>query len=101
MSKRDVKAPCVKVCKFDPAGVCRGCFRTRAEIRAWKRLADDEKAAINRRVRPLIAAARTGEAKRRRKLDKKIRKLETRLAALRAERDALVALEAAKPLAAE
>lgn len=43
---------------------------------------------VNRRVRPLIAAAGTGDAKRMRKLDKTIARLEEKLEALRAERRA-------------
>lgn len=86
MDKRTTGNPCIKVCKFDSAGVCRGCLRTTDETRSWKRLSDAEKDAVNRRVRPLIAAAGKGNPKRLRKLDKKIAKLEEKLAALRAER---------------
>jgi len=90
MPDRSIKDPCVKVCKFDAAGLCRGCFRTRAEVRGWKRLPDDDRRAILARVRPLMdAAAGKGGGKRRRKLDKKIAKLEKKLEALRAERGAL------------
>lgn len=83
------KDPCVKICKFDSAGLCRGCFRTRAEVRGWKRLSDADRRAILARVRPLMDAAGKGGGKRRRKLDKKIAKLEKKLEALRAERGAL------------
>lgn len=31
-----LKSPCINICEFD-ADVCRGCGRTRQEIRAWKR----------------------------------------------------------------
>ncbi|MBF2974507.1 DUF1289 domain-containing protein, partial [Pseudomonas aeruginosa] len=31
-----MKSPCINICEFD-ADVCRGCGRTRQEIRAWKR----------------------------------------------------------------
>lgn len=88
MGKRSVENPCIKVCAFDAAGVCRGCFRTRTEARAWKGLSDPEKEAINRRVRPLMSARKGG--KRLRKIDRRIRKLEAKLEALRAERLALV-----------
>ncbi|HYG88654.1 MAG TPA: DUF1289 domain-containing protein [Azospirillum sp.] len=95
MGKSSIGNPCTKVCTFDTAGVCRGCFRTRAEARGWKRLSDAEKEAVNRRVRPLIAASDKsggkGGAKRLRKLDKKIRKLEKKLEAFRAERRAIAA----------
>ena len=30
-------SPCISVCQMDPQdGVCVGCFRTRAEIAAWR-----------------------------------------------------------------
>lgn len=32
-----MKDPCINVCEFDE-GICRGCGRSRAEIRAWKKL---------------------------------------------------------------
>ncbi|EPJ2926063.1 DUF1289 domain-containing protein [Pseudomonas aeruginosa] len=36
-----MKSPCINICEFDicefDADVCRGCGRTRQEIRAWKR----------------------------------------------------------------
>lgn len=83
----DTRNPCIGLCRFDRNGACLGCLRTKAEVKGWKGLPDEAKAAINRRVRaePVAVTPR----KRLRKLDKKIRKLETRLDALRAEREAL------------
>jgi len=91
MSTNDTKNPCVGKCRFDAESECRGCHRTKAEVKGWKRLPDAAKAAINRRIRAggATEAKRTG-AKRLRKLDKKIRKLEARLGALQAEREGLV-----------
>lgn len=94
MAKRSTGNPCNKVCAFDAAGLCRGCFRTRSEVRGWKHLSDAEKEAVNRRVRPLMAEASDrrggkGKPKRLRKLDRKIAKLEKKLEALREERRAL------------
>lgn len=40
-----MKDPCIKVCKFSD-DVCRGCGRTRGEIRAWKKLGKPERLAI-------------------------------------------------------
>jgi predicted Fe-S protein YdhL (DUF1289 family) len=40
-----MKNPCIKVCEFD-ADVCRGCDRTRDEIRAWKRLDKPERRSV-------------------------------------------------------
>jgi len=28
-------SPCINVCVLDQADVCRGCYRSRAEIAAW------------------------------------------------------------------
>ncbi|QGZ58858.1 DUF1289 domain-containing protein [Paraburkholderia acidiphila] len=36
-----VKSPCIDVCAFrGKSGLCTGCFRTRDEIRAWKKMTD-------------------------------------------------------------
>ncbi|HYH39997.1 MAG TPA: DUF1289 domain-containing protein [Azospirillum sp.] len=88
MGKNTTENPCVKACSFDKADLCRACFRTLEEARHWKRLSDGEKEAINRRVRPLMGAGGKGGRKRLRKLDRKIAKLEKKLATLRAEREA-------------
>jgi predicted Fe-S protein YdhL (DUF1289 family) len=43
-----VGSPCTNVCRLDieTRTFCVGCHRTRAEIKAWKTLRDDEKTAI-------------------------------------------------------
>ncbi len=90
MSTPDTRNPCIKVCRFDSAGTCLGCLRTRSEVKHWKRLSDDTKAAIVGRLRALglddRRAGRKKTAKRLKTLDRKIRKLEAKLGALRAER---------------
>ncbi|WP_035692152.1 DUF1289 domain-containing protein [Azospirillum halopraeferens] len=73
MAKHDTGNPCTGVCRFDAAGLCRGCLRSRPEVRTWKRLDDDAKAAINRRCT----------------LDRKIARAEAKLARLRGKRAAL------------
>lgn len=88
MGKAETRNPCTKVCRFD-GGECVGCFRTKAEVKGWKRLSDEEKAAINERIRARGGAVGKGGLKRRKKLDKKIRKLEAKLDALRAKREAI------------
>ncbi|TKC86338.1 DUF1289 domain-containing protein [Trinickia terrae] len=36
-----LKSPCIDVCAFDgKTGLCLGCFRTRDEIRGWKKMTD-------------------------------------------------------------
>ncbi|HSK39757.1 MAG TPA: DUF1289 domain-containing protein [Arenibaculum sp.] len=88
MDRHDTSNPCIGICRFDADGACRGCLRTRTEVKAWKSLDDTRKAAVNHRVRPLIAAVTEAGKRRRkrRKLDRKIRKLEARLAELHRKR---------------
>ena len=81
---KDHADPCIKVCRFDAAGVCLGCHRTKGEVRGWKRLDKAQRAEINRRVRPLMALPPALPPKHRRKLEKKVARLEGKLAALRA-----------------
>jgi predicted Fe-S protein YdhL (DUF1289 family) len=43
-TREPVASPCIDVCKLDPeTGWCRGCLRTRDEIRAWKTMSDANK----------------------------------------------------------
>jgi predicted Fe-S protein YdhL (DUF1289 family) len=39
------KNPCIKVCEFD-ADICRGCGRSKREIKAWKKLGKAERFAL-------------------------------------------------------
>ena len=42
-----VNNPCIGVCKFDAAtGMCKACFRTRDERKAWKDVSEASRAAI-------------------------------------------------------
>lgn len=50
------ESPCIGVCELAEDDTCKGCHRSRAELKAWRGLSDAEKARINARVRPLIAA---------------------------------------------
>lgn len=88
MGKRSADDPCVKVCKFD-SGVCRGCRRTREEVKGWKAMTGEQRRAVILRIGPL-PAARAGKLG---KLDRKIAKLEARLDELRRKR-----AEAARPI---
>jgi len=40
-----MKDPCISVCKFD-AGICLGCGRSKAEIKAWKKLDKTEQRLV-------------------------------------------------------
>ena len=101
-AERDTRNPCIGLCRFGGNGACLGCHRTKAEVKGWKRLSDAAKAAINERAGERAgdrigacirqndrAESAEGKAprKRLRKLDKKIGKLESKLALLRVERD--------------
>jgi len=90
----DSRNPCIGLCRFGGDGNCLGCHRTKAEVKGWKRLSDSAKAAINARIaansrQDSEAGAAEGKAprKRLRKLDRKIGKLEAKLALLRVERE--------------
>jgi uncharacterized protein len=51
MGKLKTKNPCIDICKYDSDKVCKGCGRTRTEVKDWKSFSDEKKDAINRRVR--------------------------------------------------
>ena len=40
-------SPCISVCQMDPQdGVCVGCYRTRAEIAAWRSMSRDDQLVL-------------------------------------------------------
>jgi len=40
-------SPCISVCQMDPQdGVCVGCYRTRAEIAAWRSMSQDDQLVL-------------------------------------------------------
>jgi len=43
-------SPCLNICSLDEQGVCRGCYRTLAEIAAWTRMNPDEQWMVVRRA---------------------------------------------------
>lgn len=92
MAKRDTANPCIAVCRFGGTDTCRGCLRTRSEIRGWKSMTDTQKAGINRRVLPLMAEAADRKPKHRKlkKLDRKIRHLEKKLEMLRKKQNEII-----------
>jgi predicted Fe-S protein YdhL (DUF1289 family) len=58
VSKKKAKSPCVDLCKIDKGtGWCRGCRRSKDEIKAWKTLS---KKARRRVLEALPARWRTG-----------------------------------------
>ena len=57
-------SPCLSICQMDPQdGVCLGCYRTRAEIAAWRSMDQGDQLALLDILRDRRAAA-TGVARR-------------------------------------
>lgn len=51
MKRKKPKDPCVKLCRIDrETGLCRGCWRTKAEIKGWKSMTGDEREDVLRAV---------------------------------------------------
>jgi predicted Fe-S protein YdhL (DUF1289 family) len=47
MSKKKHQSPCIDVCKMDKiSGFCKGCLRTKQEIKAWKELTKSDRRGI-------------------------------------------------------
>lgn len=42
--------PCVSLCELDKDGVCLGCGRTKAEIKSWQSLDEEQRHDINLRL---------------------------------------------------
>jgi hypothetical protein len=38
MDEPGPSSPCLNICSLDERGLCRGCFRTLAEIAEWTRM---------------------------------------------------------------
>ncbi|MCB2222256.1 MAG: DUF1289 domain-containing protein [Bacteroidetes bacterium] len=45
MSK-NIKSPCIQVCKYDKNGICQGCYRSMEEITGWLFMTDEQKQKI-------------------------------------------------------
>jgi len=44
MSKQKAKSPCIDICKIDKkTGFCKGCLRTKKEIKDWKDFSKTER----------------------------------------------------------
>jgi predicted Fe-S protein YdhL (DUF1289 family) len=47
MSKKKIESPCIDICKMDKnTGLCKGCLRTKEEIKNWKKITRSERRAI-------------------------------------------------------
>ncbi len=56
-TRRAVSSPCIGICSLDPAGHCRGCLRTRAEIAGWMGMSEHQRRQLMQDVLPLRARA--------------------------------------------
>lgn len=45
-----IASPCVSVCKLGAEGSCKGCGRTRKDIKDWKRMSEAQRHDINMRL---------------------------------------------------
>ncbi|MFT8242863.1 DUF1289 domain-containing protein [Roseomonas sp. BN140053] len=58
---RTLENPCTGYCRFDPAtGWCRGCARSRADCRNWKRRPDTRPGILGRLRARLRAMRQAG-----------------------------------------
>lgn len=47
MSKKSAKSPCIDICKMDKkTGLCKGCLRTKQEIKGWKEFSKSERRTV-------------------------------------------------------
>jgi predicted Fe-S protein YdhL (DUF1289 family) len=50
MDERGPSSPCLNICSLDEQGVCRGCYRSLAEIAGWTRMSAAERWATVERA---------------------------------------------------
>ncbi|MGH8252157.1 MAG: DUF1289 domain-containing protein [Steroidobacteraceae bacterium] len=50
MDEPGPSSPCLNICSLDEGGVCRGCFRTLAEIAEWTRMSANQRWAVVERL---------------------------------------------------
>ena len=57
MDERGPSSPCLNSCTLDEQGICRGCFRSLAEIAGWMRMTPkDQWATVERAEARRLAA---------------------------------------------
>ncbi|MGB0578049.1 MAG: DUF1289 domain-containing protein [Alphaproteobacteria bacterium] len=49
-SRKQVISPCQSICRLDARDVCKGCGRTKKEIREWKIYSDKRRRVIMNRL---------------------------------------------------
>nr|WP_320117957.1 DUF1289 domain-containing protein [uncultured Marinifilum sp.] len=47
---KDIKSPCIKICRQDSNGICFGCRRTTEEIGNWSLYSNKEKKEILKKI---------------------------------------------------
>ena len=59
------KDPCISVCKFDD-DICRGCGRSKREIKGWKKMdKDGKRTVLVESAKRLIQLKATGRRKKK------------------------------------
>lgn len=59
MGKKKAKSPCIDICKMDRAsGLCKGCLRTKHEIKGWQEFSKSERRVIADLIAHREAAAK-------------------------------------------
>ncbi|WP_313274871.1 DUF1289 domain-containing protein [Stenotrophomonas sp.] len=59
---RLISSPCIGICALDPAGFCRGCWRTGAEIGGWMAMSERERQRVMEQELPQRARDATAFA---------------------------------------
>ena len=49
MSKK-IKSPCISVCKLNSDKICKGCGRTKKEIKNWSNFSNKQREKIMKRL---------------------------------------------------
>jgi uncharacterized protein len=64
MDERGPSSPCLNICSLDDQGVCRGCYRSLAEIAEWTRMTAEERWATVARAEARRLAERKEQGPR-------------------------------------
>ena len=49
MTKK-IKSPCISICKLDSNKICKGCGRTKKEIKNWSKFSNKQREEIMERI---------------------------------------------------
>ena len=48
--KKKIKSPCISICKLDSNKICKGCGRTKKEIKNWSKFSNEKREEIMERI---------------------------------------------------